>query len=290
MSKTATQILPASQIHQIRLLIRQVGQQAKRMAGDTIEVAQKGPGDFVTSVDRFLDRQLATRFAAWFPEDGIITEENAASVLTFSQSFPRFWFIDPIDGTADFIQGRPNYAVMVGLLQNYQPVAGWIYSPARDLLYYGGPTWGLFQAAAAAQPYPLFPVEPAVPSLNFCPILIGPKDAQQYGQAIHQLIPEAQFYFLGSFGLKVMAVITGQAGLYLYLNRRVKLWDTIGPLALAQAAGLVCCDLKGEALKFTPNAIDPQSLAHRQTILVGWPEYIEYLRPRLQAAIAPTLS
>lgn len=279
-------LLSSMQTHQIRLLIRQVGQQAKRMAANSFEVADKGPGDFVTSVDRLLDRQLAARFSTWFPQDGIISEENAASILAFHQSHPRLWVIDPLDGTADFIQGQPNYAVMVGLLQDYHPIAGWIYSPTRDLLYYGGPGWGLFQAAAATQPEPLFPLKPADPTANFCPILIGARDAADYGLAIREQIPEVQFSFLGSFGLKVLAVITGRAGLYLYLNRRVKLWDTAGPLALAQAAGLVCCDLEGSTLGFIPAVIDARTLAHQQTILIGWPQYIERLLPRLQAAIA----
>jgi 3'(2'), 5'-bisphosphate nucleotidase len=84
----------------------------------------------------------------------------------------------------------------------------------------------------------------------------------------------------------VIDVILGKAGLYLYLNGRVKLWDTVGPIALAQRAGLVCCDLDGQPLKFSTDALDLSTLAHQQAIVIGWPHYIEALLPRLQQALS----
>ncbi len=129
-------------------------------------------------------------------------------------------------------------------------------------------------------------VEPAAPSKEFCPILIGHRDQINFGAVIAQAIPDAQFYSLGSFGLKVMDVVLGKAGLYMYLNGRVKLWDTTGPLALARAAGLVCCDLAGEPIQFTPEAIELETLTHKQAIVIGWTHYVEALRPKIAAAVS----
>lgn len=271
---------------QIRQLMRSGGQQAAQMATQQFQVAQKGPGDYVTSIDRWLDRQLATGFAELFPHDGVITEENEESRIAFHAGYPRLWLIDPLDGTEDFIQGQPHYAVMVGLLLNNEPVAGWIYAPTEDQLYYGGLEWGLFKTAGDTPAQPLQVKQPPAPSASCCPAIIGTKDLQNFGSAIAQLIPEAQFYSLGSFGLKVLEVIQGRAGLYLYLNGRVKLWDTTGPVALAKAAGLTCCDLDGQPLNFTPDAIDSDTLVHKQSIVIGWSNYVEFLLPRLQKAVA----
>ncbi|MGF1603495.1 MAG: 3'(2'),5'-bisphosphate nucleotidase CysQ [Thermosynechococcaceae cyanobacterium] len=276
----------AEQSQQIRSLIRQMGQQAKRMATQPFEVSTKGHEDFVTSVDRALDRQLTVQFRNWFPDDGLITEENIQSVQAFNEPHARLWLIDPLDGTEDFIHGRPNYAVMVGLLEDNQPLAGWVYSPSRDQMYWGGPNWGLFQASGPGPALPLLAQSPPPPTADFCPIMIGERDRNNYGTVLKQQIPAAQFQGLGSFGLKVMEVIQGRAGLYLYLNGRVKLWDTTGPLALAQAAGLVCCDLEGDTLAFTADRLNLDTLAHEQAILVAWPHYLEALQRPIQTAVA----
>jgi 3'(2'), 5'-bisphosphate nucleotidase len=275
------QILPL--LPQIAQTLRQAGQLAQELSSSQFQVHEKGPQDFVTSVDLAIDQLLTQQFQSWFAGDGVITEENTKSRQLFHRHQGRLWLIDPLDGTDDLIQGRSGYSVMVGLLEDYQPVAGWIYQPSTDYLYYGGADWGLFEIQGNASPQPLTFHPPR--SLQ-CPLMIGYKDERLYGSAISQVIPGARLQSLGSFGLKVMEVICGRAGLYLYMNRRVKLWDTTGPLALARAAGLLCCDIHGEPLRFSPDAIEPETLAHYQTILIGWPDCVQEFRPRLQQAIA----
>ncbi len=270
----------------IRELLHQCGQIISQMVADHFEVSQKAPGDYVTSVDAALDRYLSAAFAGLLPQDGVITEENPQSRQAYTAGYERLWCIDPLDGTENFIAGDPDYAVMIGLLNNYQPVAGWIYAPATDHLYWGGKGWGLFEQTKAVPMTELVRVKPPSLEAGACPILIGRRDAANFGTAILKHIPTANFYSVGSFGLKVLEVIQGKAGLYLYLNRRVKLWDTCAPLALAQAAGLVCCDLEGVPISFLPKFLDPDSLTHRQVILIGWHHYIEQLLPKLRAAIA----
>jgi 3'(2'), 5'-bisphosphate nucleotidase len=277
--------LTPHELQVIRLLMRDCGQQAKRLATEQFQVFEKGLNDYVTSVDRALDVQLTTGLNQLFWQDRVISEENSQSWHQFHTQSERLWFVDPVDGTDDFIHGRPHYAVMVGTLENGEPTAGWVYAPAFDQLYYGGKDLGLFWTEGDRPPTPLIPTRPAPPSAHYCPLLIGYKDQDRYGAAIKQLIPEAQFDSIGSFGLKVLQVIRGQAGLYLYLNGRVKLWDTVGPLALAKAAGLVCCDLEGNPLRFTADGIEAKSLAHHQPIVVGWSHYVERLRSRLQEAV-----
>jgi 3'(2'), 5'-bisphosphate nucleotidase len=270
---------------QIRQVMRLGGQKAAQMSQEQFQVSEKGPNDYVTSVDRWLDRHLSTAFAELFPNDGIITEENAQSRAAFSAGYPHLWLIDPLDGTEDFIHRQPHYAVMVGLLSHYQPIAGWIYAPAADQFWYGGPDWGLFQINGTSPTQPLPVKMTAPPSASFCPVIIGTKDQVNFGSAISQFIPEAHFYSLGSFGLKVLEVICGRAGLYVYFNGRVKLWDTTGPIALAKAAGLTCCDLEGQPLSFHPQAIDLDTLVHKQAIIIGWPHYVQALLPKIQKAV-----
>jgi len=278
--------ISAAQDQKIRSYLRLWGQQAHQLAALPFEVSEKGPNDYVTSIDRFLDEKLSAAFSALFPQDGIITEENVASRAAYWANYQRLWCIDPLDGTEEFIKGQLHYALMVGLLQDSEPVAGWIYAPAFGQMYFGGKDWGLFQTVGHDAPQPLLPIEPPAPTAENCKIVLGDKDQKNYGEAIAQIIPGAEFYSLGSFGLKVLEVMLGRAGLYIYLNGRVKVWDTAGPLALAKAAGLVCCDLQGRPLLWTPDAVEPDTLAHTQAIAIGWPNYIEPLLDKVQQAVS----
>lgn len=280
-----------SALHQLLIAC---GDYASQQPKHSFQVFEKGVDDYVTTVDQLLDQKLLVGMQAIFPDDGIITEENRATVQQFwrgdsqglsSNGDRTLWFVDPIDGTDDFIQGGDHYAVMVGQVVAGIPQAGWIYAPVARHLVWGGPGWGLFEQTDGGAPQPLMPREPVFDPTNAWSMVIGDKDERRFGAAIARRFPTVQFLSLGSFGLKVLAVITGQAGLYIYLNGRVKLWDTTGPLALAEAAGLVCCDLAGQPIQFTEPDVAPETLAHHQPIVVGWPSYVEALRSPLNDVV-----
>ncbi|PZV09391.1 MAG: ammonium transporter [Leptolyngbya sp.] len=281
-----------SALHQLLIAC---GDYASQQPQHSFQVFEKGVDDYVTTVDQLLDQKLLAGMQAIFPEDGIITEENRATVQQFRQGDGQgvastgqrtLWFVDPIDGTDDFIQGGDHYAVMVGQVVAGIPQAGWIYAPVARHLVWGGPGWGLFEQRDGGAPQCLKPKEPVFDPTQAWSLVIGDKDERRFGAAIAHRFPAVQFLSLGSFGLKVLAVTTGQAGLYIYLNGRVKLWDTTGPLALAEAAGLVCCDLAGQPIRFTEPDVAPQTLAHYQPIVVGWPSYVEALRSPLSELVS----
>jgi 3'(2'), 5'-bisphosphate nucleotidase len=268
----------------INQVVQDCGHLAKRLAAQGFEVNQKGPGDFVTDVDRALDQRLASAFAALYPHDGIITEENPDSRSRYHHNpTGRLWCIDPIDGTHDFIQTQRDYAVMVGLLADGQAQAGWIYDPAADTMFYGGWEWGIFRQVGD-RTQDCFPQPP----MQINRVIIGANDRANYGDRLTQAIPEIDLWQRpGSFGLKIMDVILGNAGLLIYFNQRVKLWDTVAPLALARQAGLRCCDLHGQPIDYGPGAIDADTLAHQQPIIIGWKHCIDIFLPRLVAAMPP---
>ena len=221
--------------------------------------------------------------AALFPKDGIITEENPDSRQQYQQNPQgRLWCIDPIDGTRDFIETHKDYAVMVGLLDQGQPQVGWIFDPTADAMYFGGADWGLFlQQGDRVQDF--WPQPPTL--INR--VVIGVRDQFNHAATLRAAIPEIDLWERpGSFGLKIMSVILGKAGLLVYFNQRVKLWDTVAPVALALQAGLTCCDLLGNPLAYDPAALELESLAHRQPIIIGWQHCIDIFLPRIAAAMS----
>lgn len=88
--------------------------------------AFKGRHDFITAVDGEIERLVAARLEAAFPQDGMIGEEGA------SRPGERLWIVDPIDGTANFARGIGHFCISIALLAGGRTVVGVIHDPMRD--------------------------------------------------------------------------------------------------------------------------------------------------------------
>ena len=102
------------------------------------EITEKSAGEIVTTVDREAERQLHDGLAALGLGARIIGEEAAEldPALLGGVGEGLVWLIDPLDGTANFAAGREPFGIMVALVENGEPVAGWILDPLGDRLYH----------------------------------------------------------------------------------------------------------------------------------------------------------
>lgn len=95
------------------------------------DVQEKSPGDLVTVVDTEAEAAIVAGLAEIAPDVPVIGEEAAFALPRTLDllSAPRVWVVDPLDGTQAFVDGSPDYAVMVGLVEGGEAVAGWICLP-----------------------------------------------------------------------------------------------------------------------------------------------------------------
>src|SRR5215472_54633 len=107
---------------------------------ETTAVEWKAPGDPVTIADRRASEFIVDEIRRLFPSDGILSEEMADDPSRIYQS--RVWMIDPMDGTREFIAGRDDFAVMIGLVVNGTPQLGVVYQPSTDKMYYAAAGFG----------------------------------------------------------------------------------------------------------------------------------------------------
>ena len=82
---------------------------------ENLQVSTKGPGDFVTSSDKRTEKIIIEELQKAHPDYGIITEESG--IINKSNTNNR-WIIDPIDGTVNFLNGVPQFAISVGYEEN----------------------------------------------------------------------------------------------------------------------------------------------------------------------------
>jgi myo-inositol-1(or 4)-monophosphatase len=107
---------------------------------DASKIENKGLHDLVSYVDKESEKQIITALQNLLPESGFIAEEG-----TNTTKGERFnWIIDPLDGTTNFIQGVPIYAVSIGLLDGNELVLGVIYEIGRDECFYAWKDGGAF--------------------------------------------------------------------------------------------------------------------------------------------------
>ena len=101
------------------------------------EVIEKAPGEVVTIADREAEVIIARRLRELLPvpvvgEEAVAADPELANALL---SEPAVWLVDPVDGTWNFIAGRPDFAVMASLVRSGQSVASWIWQPVPGTAY-----------------------------------------------------------------------------------------------------------------------------------------------------------
>jgi fructose-1,6-bisphosphatase/inositol monophosphatase family enzyme len=97
----------------------------------------KAPGEPVTVADEEAEALLTVRLGEVLPGVPVVGEEACAAdpAVLAALEGERAWLVDPLDGTANFITGEPDWAVMVALVEQGETVAAWMWCPLRDRLY-----------------------------------------------------------------------------------------------------------------------------------------------------------
>ena len=109
-----------------RYLIRDFGEI------ENLQVSTKGPGDFVTSADKRTEKILIDELQKAHPEDGIITEETG---IINKSNLKNRWIIDPIDGTMNFLNGIPQFAISIGYEEEGEIKCGVIFNPIMNEMF-----------------------------------------------------------------------------------------------------------------------------------------------------------
>ncbi|NPA32649.1 MAG: inositol monophosphatase [Aquificae bacterium] len=104
-------------------------------------VEEKGEKDFVSFVDRESERRIKELILKYFPEHEVVGEEGGKE----GKESPFKWFVDPLDGTKNYINRFPIFAVSVGLVYETEPIAGAVYLPYFDTLYWAGKGEGAYK-------------------------------------------------------------------------------------------------------------------------------------------------
>ncbi len=195
----------------------------------------------VTAADVAVETLILRRLEEAFPNDGILSEETRLSSIDGSGTL---WCVDPIDGTREYVQQLPEYAVQIGVIHRGQPMAGAVALPAHGIVY-----WGWRGGGAWRNDVPLsIPPCPAIHEATLVHTRSRPNSTLL--DAVRALGP-AKTIVAGGVGYKVSRIFEQKAHLYLHTGGGTTWWDSVAPAAVLLAAGGVVKDASVKPLDFT---------------------------------------
>ncbi len=216
-----------------------------RFHGRLSSVASKADMSPLTEADLAVDAHLCAGLAAAFPDIPVVTEERAAS---HADGFAgeRFFLVDPIDGTKEFVAERGEFTINIGLIENGVPVAGAVFAPAVGRLFGGASGIGAFEVEAiTGQRRTLVTANPDNSALVVVATRSHPTPETDAFLAANQI---GRLTNAGS-SLKFCLLAAGAADLYPRFGPTME-WDTAAGHAVLSAAGGMVEKISGEALDY----------------------------------------
>lgn len=201
---------------------------------EQLQVSTKGPADFVTRADRAAEEMIREELMHARPSYGFFGEEGTKIE---GEDPTRRWIVDPLDGTTNFLHGLPHWAVSIALEHKGQPVAGVIYDPVKDEMFYaekGGGTW-MNEARMRVSARHRMIDSVFATGLPFA----GRGDLPDTLQDLARVLPAcAGVRRFGSAALDLAYVAAGRYDGY--WERRLNIWDiAAGVIIVKEAGGLL---------------------------------------------------
>ena len=211
-----------------RALVRDFGEV------EQLQVSAKGPGDFVSRADRQAEATIREDLMEARPSYGFLGEEGGEQE---GEDPTRRWIVDPLDGTTNFLHGLPHWAVSIALEHKGQIVAGVIYDPVKDEMFYAEKGFGAFVNEARIRVSARHRMSDAIFATGLP--WAGRGDLPETLQDLARILPGcAGVRRFGSAALDLAYVAAGRyEGFW---ERRLHPWDiAAGLVILKEAGGLV---------------------------------------------------
>ena len=230
--------------------------------------SDQGPA---TEADLAVSSFLLTSIQQNFPADTVVSEEATPPSTTLNN---RIWFIDPIDGTKEFIKGQSDWSVMIGLAVDGSPVMGVVYRPDDDELYYASSGDGAFYCSLNSSRK----LQVNAVSNPENSILIQSRSHRSAeADQLATTLGVRETFSLGSIGLKLGKIAEGKADLYVNFSGRCHLWDLCGPEAILQEAGGIVALSSGARIDYSLDKIQLQ-----KSFVATNPALLTKIHPLLQ--------
>jgi 3'(2'), 5'-bisphosphate nucleotidase len=208
-----------------------------------LAVDRKAGDEPVTKADREASELILAGLRAAFPGDIFISEEAPDDPRRLAAAGARVWFIDPMDGTKDFIRGLAGFAVMIGLCEGGRPSFGVVYQPIGDNLF-----WAARGAGSWLGERRLYCSD--VRDVGALRLVASKSHRTGKIDEVKSALGISDEVQIGSVGLKLGMIALAERDLYVNPSSKSKAWDTCAPEILLAEAGGRLTDLHGAPLRY----------------------------------------
>lgn len=221
-------------------LAREVGQIARRAGAaildiyysDDFGVETKSDDSPLTRADRAANEVIVAGLAALRFQAPVVSEESREVPYAERKQYTRFWLVDPLDGTKEFIKRNGEFTVNIALIEAGYPILGVVYVPVTDALYYATATDGAWQAGETPHRLTAAGYSRTQAGLR---VVASRSHLNEATRAFMDQLNEPEIVSRGS-SLKIIELARGDAHLYPRLAPTME-WDTAAGQAVLEAAG-----------------------------------------------------
>jgi 3'(2'), 5'-bisphosphate nucleotidase len=238
-------------------LLEDLGRLAVEAGGAILEIyhtdfsvdikADKSP---LTLADTRSHRIIADGLRAAYPDIPVLSEEGKSIPYRERKDWNRFWLVDPLDGTKEFIKRNNDFTVNIALICDHMPIMGVVYVPALNDLYLADVKKGCYRIFRGCKTRLKIPAKMPVLPLRIVQSRSHPSAELE---AFLQRFPATEDIRRGS-SLKFCTVASGEVDLYPRLGPTWE-WDTAAGHAVVLAAGGVVVDLEGNPVRYNKKTL-----------------------------------
>jgi len=212
---------------------------------ENLGIEHKTDDSPLTLADRLSNRIIVDGLQKNFPDIPILSEEEAQVAYEIRKNWEKFWLVDPLDGTKEFISRNGEFTVNIALIENKLPVLGIIYVPVSQEMYFGQVGQGAYKIYQNKQTR----LQANQKSPQEALIAVGSRS--------HSAVEEEQFlekYTISQkiskgSSLKFCLLAEGKADIYFRHNPTME-WDTAAGQAIVEAAGARVLDSQGTIFSY----------------------------------------
>jgi 3'(2'), 5'-bisphosphate nucleotidase len=272
--KTQIKAQPADWLPGIIEIARSAGNAIMQVYAGEIEIQRKDDNSPLTKADMAAHHIIESGLQRLSPELPVLSEESVTIPYEVRSKWRRYWLVDPLDGTREFIKRNDEFTVNIALIDDGNPVMGIVYAPAKELLYFASQGNGAFKQAGTQD-------KSAIRARILDPERVTIAGSRSHSDArvksllsnITGKLSAPELIPMGS-SLKMCMVAEGLADLYPRLGLTSE-WDTAAAQCILEEAGGRLIDTSGNPFIYNTK----ESLLNAEFFACGvtpyaWQQYL----------------